>query len=163
MPQLDPTTFPPQLFWLVILFVLLYLLMSRVALPRISDVLEERQERIDDDLQKAEQLRSDAQAVLEAYERTMAEGRAQAHEIVRTAAEKMAAEAAERHAALGERLGRQTAEAEARIAAERDAAIANIRSVATEVAQQATSKLIGTEVPDGDAAAAVADALAERG
>lgn len=159
MPQLDPSTFSPQLFWLVVSFILLYLLMWRVALPRISGVLQERQERIDDDLQKAEQLRTDAQAVLETYERTMAEGRSKAQEILREASAKMADEAAGRQAALAAQIAKQTAEAESRIATELEAAVANVRGVAAEVAQQAVSRLIGTDVPAKDAEAAVGEAI----
>lgn len=162
MPQLDPSTFPTQLFWLVVSFVVLYLLMWRVALPRISDVLQERQERIDDDLQKAEQLRADAQQVLETYERSIADGRNRAQAIVREAAEKLAAETAERNAALGERIVKQTAEAETRIAAGRDAAIANVRGIAAEVAGEAVARLIDTRVTAADAEAAVGAVIGER-
>ncbi|MPY70447.1 MAG: F0F1 ATP synthase subunit B' [Alphaproteobacteria bacterium] len=163
MPQLDPSTFSPQLFWLAITFVALYLIMWRVALPRISDVLQERQERIDDDLQKAEQLKVDADEVLRSYERAMAEGRAKAQQVLHQGAEKIAAESAERHAALGEKVAGQMAEAEARIAAERDAALANVRSVAAEVAAAAATRLTGAEIPAAEAEAAVGASMEERG
>jgi F-type H+-transporting ATPase subunit b len=163
MPQLDPSTFPTQLFWLAVTFVVLYLLMWRVAIPRISDVLQERQERIDDDLQKAEQLKADADAVLESYEKAMAEGRSKAQEVIREAAAKIAAESADRHAALTAKIAEQTAEAEARIAQERDAALANVRGVAAEVAASAAARLIGTEIPAADAEAAVGAVAEERG
>ncbi|MBK19856.1 MAG: F0F1 ATP synthase subunit B' [Rhodospirillaceae bacterium] len=155
MPQLDPTTFAPQLFWLLVTFVLLYLVMWKIILPKIGGVLQDRQERIDDDLEKAEQLRKEAEAVKEAYEQTVAEGRSKAQETIRAAGEKIAADAAEQHAALTEKLAAQTSDAEARIVAAKEEALKNIRTVATEVTQAAAGRLIGREVSDSEAEAAV--------
>ncbi|NKB22268.1 MAG: F0F1 ATP synthase subunit B' [Alphaproteobacteria bacterium] len=161
MPQLDPSTFAPQLFWLVVTFVLLYLAMWKIALPKIGSILQDRQERIDDDLEKAEKLKQDAEAVREAYEKTVAEGRNKAQDTIRAASEKMAAEAASQHAALTEKLNAQTAEAEARIDAAKEQALANIRTVATDVTQAAAGKLIGREISEADAEKAVASVLDE--
>ena len=95
MPQLDAATFLPQLFWLVVTFAILYLLMWRVVLPRIADLLQERQERMDDDLQKAEALKNEGAKVLAAYEKAMAEGREQAQATIREAMDRASASAAE--------------------------------------------------------------------
>ncbi len=78
MPQFDISTFPTQLIWLAIAFVLLYVLMARVALPRIGQVLEERQEKIDDNLDSAEQLRAETEVDSEAYETALVQAREQA-------------------------------------------------------------------------------------
>lgn len=161
MPQLDASTFISQLFWLTISFVILYFVMWKVVLPRIADVLQDRQERIDDDLEKAESLRNDAAAVLETYEKTVADGRSQAQVILREAADRVAAETAERQAALGKALAEQTSEAEARINAAREEALADIRAVAVETAQAATARLSGSNVSETEAEGAVADVLAE--
>jgi F-type H+-transporting ATPase subunit b len=161
MPQLDPSTFAPQLFWLVVTFVLLYLAMWKIALPKIGSILQDRQERIDDDLEKAEKLKKDAEAVRAAYEKTVAEGRNKAQETIRSASEKMAAEAAAQHATLTEKLNAQTSEAETRINAAKEQALANIRTVATEVTQAAAAKLIGRDISEADAEKAVASILDE--
>jgi F-type H+-transporting ATPase subunit b len=155
MPQLDPTTFATQLFWLLVTFSLLYLVVSKVILPRISGVLQNRQDRMDDDLEKAEKLKSDAEAVLSAYEKTIAEGRSKAQAIIREEADKMAAEAAARQDAMSEKLKAQTAEAESRIDTARQEALANIRVVAAEVAKAASEQLIGGDVSESEAQAAV--------
>ena len=81
MPQLDITTFIPQLFWLVITFVTLYLIMSMVILPKIADVLEQRQDRIASDIQEAEWLKLDAEKALKDYERVLFKARESAQEI----------------------------------------------------------------------------------
>ncbi len=163
MPQLDPSTFLTQLFWLVVTFVILYLLMWRVALPRIADLLQTRQERIDDDLERAEKLRNDAAQALEAYDRAIAEGRANAQAVLRRAAETSAAEAAARGDELAQRLARETEAAERRINAARDEALGNVQAVAVEVAQAAAARLIGAEVSESEAEGAVGDTIRERG
>jgi F-type H+-transporting ATPase subunit b len=163
MPQLDPAGFAPQIFWLVVCFAALYFLMWRVALPRVADVLRARQERIDDDLEKAARLKEDAQAALAAYEATMAKGRAEAQAVLRDTAERIAKEAAARQAETIARLDRETQDAERRIAEARREALANVRAVAAEAARSATAKLIGTEVAAPEADEAAAHVLGERG
>ncbi|MDC0074480.1 F0F1 ATP synthase subunit B' [Alphaproteobacteria bacterium] len=81
MPQLDITTFIPQLFWLIITFVTLYLIMSMVILPKIADVLEQRQDRIASDIQEAERLKLDAEIALKDYESVLFKAKENAQEI----------------------------------------------------------------------------------
>jgi F-type H+-transporting ATPase subunit b len=163
MPQLDVTFFATQVFWLAISFLVLFVLMWKVALPRVGDILTQRQERIDDDLQKAEKLRNDAAEVLAVYERTVADGRTRAQEILRETGERLARESAQRQAALAETLKRQTDDAERHIDAALREALANVRAVAADAAQAAAAKLIGAEVGRADADRAVQQAMAERG
>jgi F-type H+-transporting ATPase subunit b len=155
MPQFDATTFPSQLIWLAITFVLLYLVLSRVALPRIASVLEERQKRIGGDLEKAEELKAEAEQVLAEHEAAMAETRAGAQDLIRAAKEEMAAESARRSDELAARIAATAAEAEGRIDAARKAALANIRDIAVEVAQDAAKRLIDSDIDRGEAEAAV--------
>jgi F-type H+-transporting ATPase subunit b len=143
MPQFDPAVWSPQLIWLAISFVALYFLMARVALPRISDVLEEREFKISDALRKAEGLRDDAEDAAAEYEKMMADARAKAQEEVRTVRERAAAEAAKRHAELNGRLAADIAAAEGRIAAARDEAVAGVREIAEELSAAAIERLLG--------------------
>lgn len=162
MPQLEQvSTFVSQIFWLVVTFGALYFIMWKIAIPQVANVLRDRQERIDDDLEKAEALRNEAESVLEAYEKTVAEGRAQAQSIIREAADQNDKLAAERQAALSEQLAQKASEAEARINAARDDALANIREVAAETAQAAALRLAGTSVTQEEAEDAVASVLSE--
>ena len=163
MPQLDPTTFVPQLFWLMVTFVLLYLVMWKIAIPRIGDVLQDRQKRIDIDLEKAEQLRKEAESVREAYEKLVTDGSNKAQETIRAAREKVAAEAAAQHASLTEKLAIQTSEAETKIGAAKDQALANIRTVSIEITQLAASKLIDQEISEIEVKAAVSEVLDKAG
>ena len=162
MPQLDPQFFAPQLIWLVITFALLYLLMAKVALPKVGKVLDERRARIEGDLETAKRLKSEADTVIAAYERALAEARADAQASLRTATDRLAVAAAEQQRLVSARLVEEVAAAERRIAASKTAALADLRDVAVGVARDAVAKLIGVEPDEARAAAAVDGVLKER-
>lgn len=162
MPQLDPSVFAPQLIWLLISFVALYLIMIKVALPKVSETLENRRNQIDHDLEKAKTLNEEARAVLEDYEQSLAQARAESQKAFKEANDALAKEAAQRHAALGETLARQTKEAEQRIGQAKEQALDQLRSVAADVAQTATRKLVAVEANEAEVQAAVDAAMKER-
>lgn len=155
MPQFDPTTFPTQLFWLALTFIVLYAVMVRVALPRVTGVLDARRSKIDHDLEAAEKLKAEAEQALASYEKAMADARGQAQGLLRQAADEVAAEAQARLGALAKTLAERTKAAESRIEAARQAALADIRQIAAGAAQAATQRLIGVSVDAARAAEAV--------
>jgi F-type H+-transporting ATPase subunit b len=163
MPQLEQIhTFISQVFWLAITFCILYLVLWRAALPRLAQILQTRQEKIDGDLARAEALKKEAEATIARYEESMVKARGEAQSILRAASDRLAAEATRRQEALTRKLAADTAAAETRIAAARQEAVANLQTVAAEVAQAAVGKLLGETVPANAAAAAVAQAMQER-
>jgi len=143
MPQLDYHTFVPQLVWLAILFVALYLLMTFVALPKVKGAIDGRRHHLDGDLSRATELKVEAEAALAAYQKALAEARAAAQETLRQTGARLAAEAAERQREVSATLAAQIAAAEARIAAGKEEALAEIRGVATEVGSAVVEKLTG--------------------
>jgi F-type H+-transporting ATPase subunit b len=143
MPQLDFTTFAPQLFWLAVSFVVLYGLMRWLALPRVEQVLAGRREHLAGDLTRAADLKAEAETALAAYQKTLADARAAAQATLRETTEKLAAEAAARQQELSATLAAQVAAAEARIAAMKEQALADVRGIATEVGGAVVEKLIG--------------------
>ncbi|HKX09719.1 MAG TPA: F0F1 ATP synthase subunit B' [Stellaceae bacterium] len=155
MPQLDFSTFPSQVFWLAVIFLLLYLLMARVGLPRVASMIDARKARIEGDLERAGQMKAEAEAVMAAYERSLADARAQAQATLKEAMDRFAAEAAERQRKAAESLAVETLAAEKRIAEARTQALSGLRAVAIDVARTATRKLVGVDVDEGSAAAAV--------
>ncbi len=161
MPQLDPSTFGTQLFWLFVAFTVLFLIVWKVALPRITDVREVRQNRIDDDLDKASSMKEEAESVLEAYERTLASATSEAQDLQRQSAAELAEERAKLQDELARTLSERASEAEARINAERQRAVENIREATLGVVQAATERLIGNPVSESDADAAIRAALQE--
>ncbi|MCB2100524.1 MAG: hypothetical protein KDE22_06625 [Rhodobacterales bacterium] len=158
LPQLEPKNFSPQLVWLAITFAVMYWLMSKVALPRVAQVLEERQIKIDESLSKAETLKQEAEHVAAAYEASLTDARNQALDSVKTVRDEAAHEAASRQAALAEKLAADVKAAEANIAQARDTALAGVRDMAVEIAQAATERLVG-DAPDGEAAGRAVDAV----
>lgn len=162
MPQFDSTFFPTQLLWLALTFVVLYVVMVRVALPRVADVLDARRRHIDDDLGAAEKLKSEAEAALAAYEKAMAAARNEAQAILRGASEEMAAKSAARQSEIAQSLAAKTKVAEARIDAARKEALAGIRDVAATAAAAATERLIGVKIDGAKATGAVDSVLAEK-
>lgn len=163
MPQFDPAFFAPQLFWLAVTFITLYVLMAKVALPKIGAVLDERQRKIDDNLDKAAQLKAEAEAAVAAYEKALSESRAHAHSVIKEASERLAKQAEDRTRELNAKLADQIKAGEARIAAAKDTALANVREVAIEVAGATVSRLVGAAADQGQLEAAVAAALKENG
>ena len=83
MPQLDVSTFLPQLVWLAITFIVLYLLMWKLGLPRVDAIIAARRKRLDDDLARATEIKAEAEAVIAAYQKTLAEARAQAQAAIK--------------------------------------------------------------------------------
>ena len=162
MPQLDVSTFVPQLFWLAVTFGLLLLLMARVGLPRVGGLIEARRRRVDEDLARAAQLKTEAEAALAAYQEALAKARAEAQAAVKETTDRMATEAAERQRQLSESLARQTAEAEQQIATAKQRALSEMPEIATEVARSVAEKLIGSSADTASIAAAVDRAIAAR-
>lgn len=163
MPQLNIPDYAPQLAWLVITFIALVLLMWKVALPRVRTVLEERERRIKGDLAKAEQLKEEAERLLEAYDTAIAEARGQAQSLIVKVQQEIAEDAAQRKAEIERELAAKAAEAEARIGRAKAEAMGEVQTLATEVARAATARLIGTEPDESAAGAAVAAELGRGG
>jgi F-type H+-transporting ATPase subunit b len=160
MPQLDISTFTPQLVWLAITFIVLYLLMAWLGLPRISKAIVARRDRIDGDLARAAQVKAEAEGVLAAYQKGLVDARAEAQATLKAAGERLAADAAERQRELADRLSQQIAAAEQRIAAMKTEALAEVRGVAVDVGRAVVEKLTGIAPDDAGMAAAVERTLA---
>ncbi len=144
-PPLDHRTFAPQLVWLALTFGLLYLLMRRF-LPRIGQVIQDRKERMQRDLDRAEKLKVETQEALAAYEASLAEARGKAHGIVKDMRDKLNAETDKERAKVEAQIARQLADAEARIAQTKAKALSNVNDIAGDVAAAVVARLIGTEV-----------------
>jgi F-type H+-transporting ATPase subunit b len=155
VPQIEVSTFTSQIFWLIVCFATLYYLLSRRALPRVSEVLEARQDRIAADLDQAQRLRREAEAALASYEQAMAKAQGEAHALLADVQTRLQAEAAERQAELDRQLAKQLADAEARIATARDRALAEVADAAAGAAQAAAERLAGIKVSAAAAKAAL--------
>lgn len=156
-PPFDPATFPSQLLWLALSFGALYLLMSRLALPRIGSVLDNREAVMAADLAAADASRQQTDAAIAAYEAALAQARAKAQGIANASREAMQADLAGKRAAVEADLTAKVSAAETRIAATKAEALTHVDEIATTTAQTVVSQLVG-EVPTDSVRAAVAKA-----
>src|SRR5271154_5490194 len=131
-PPFQKDTFASQLVSLAVAFVALYLIVSRIALPRVGSVLDARQNAIDGDLAEAQRLKDQSDAALKAYESELAAARSRAQAIGAETREKLNAASEAERKTLEERLAVKLADAEKTIAATREAAMSNVRGIATD-------------------------------
>lgn len=158
-PPFDSGTYASQLLWLAVAFVLLYVLLSRVALPRIAAIFAARQSRIAADLAEASRLKAEADAAGAAYEKALAEARARAQAMTGEVRDRLAVEAEHNRYALEERLAARLAEADKAITAAKTAAMAQVRDIAVETAAAIVRRLIGVSASAPAVAKAVDDVL----
>lgn len=162
MPQFDITTFPSQIFWLVVTFVALYWVVAKIAVPRIGEVLEQRARVIQDDLDRAAALKAETDQTIAAYEKAMAAAREQAGDHMRAVTAEAKAIADKRTTEIANQVAQQVSEAEARIAKAKDEALAGLRTVAADTARDVVAKLANLAPAAADVDAAVSAALKER-
>lgn len=158
MPQLDTTTWPPQLFWLAITFFALYLIISRIAIPRTGGVIARRKASIEGDLAQAQRLKAETDQAIQAYEAALADARSKAQAIATENRNALSAEIDAERGKLDQALGGKVADAEKQIATARNKALADVRGVAAEIATSIVAALIGARVTKTAAADAVAKA-----
>ena len=158
-PPFQSQTFPSQLVWLVIAFVLLYVLMAKLALPRVASIIESRQKHIDEDIAEANKLKQQADEAVADYEKALADARARAQSIANETRERHEAAADATRKQLEDELNTKLADAEKSIAATKQAAMTNVRSIAEEIARAIIERLSGSAPNDKAVADAVAGAL----
>jgi F-type H+-transporting ATPase subunit b len=154
MPQLEFSTFPNQIFWLVVAIVVLYLILSRVALPRIGSVMAERAGTIANDIAAAEQLKLQAAEAEAAYHKALDDARAAAAKVVDQARAEIQADLDAAIAKADAEIAARSAEAEVKLAAIRDQAAEAVAEVARDAAAEIVGSF-GVTVDAGAVAAAV--------
>ncbi|HYG89973.1 MAG TPA: ATPase [Azospirillum sp.] len=162
LPQLNPATFPTQIFWLALTFAALYYLLSKKALPVVAQVLEERQERISRDLSKAASLKEEAEGVMATVDKALAEARTQAQAVIAETVAAIEADTQARQSKLNAEIADRLRDAEARIQSAKEQALANVRGEAAGVVRDIASKLGGIDADPAQAEAAVAAVIEER-
>ena len=156
-PPFQKETFASQLVSLLIAFVALYMIVSRIALPRVGSVIDARQKAIEDDLAEAQKLKDASDAALKNYEGELAAARTRAQAIGSETRETLNTAAEAERKKLEQRLAVKIAEAENTIAATRTRAMSNVRGIAAETASAIVQRLTGM-VPDGKSVDSAVDA-----
>ena len=156
-PPFESSTFASQLVSLLIAFVALYLIVSRIALPRVGAVIDARHNKIEGDLAEAQKLKDESEAALKAYESDLASARSKAQAIGAETREKLNAVSEAERKTLEDKLAGKLADAEKTIAATRATAMSNVRGIAADAASAIVQRLTGT-APDGNVVASAVDA-----
>jgi len=156
-PPFDSSTFASQLVSLVVFFVALYIIVSRIALPRVGAVIDARQNKIEGDLSEAQRLKDESEAALKAYESELASARSKAQAISSANREKLNAASEAERKTLEDKLAVKLAESEKTIAATRATAMSNVRGIAADAASAIVQRLTGA-APDTKTVASAVDA-----
>lgn len=159
-PPFDPATFAPQMIWLAVVFGALYLLMSRMALPRVESILEARRSRIAADIDDASDMQRKAQAAGVAYDKTLADAKAKSQAMAQQMRDQLAAESAAKRKATEDELNGKLAAAELGIAATKSLAMTHVTEIATSAAADIVAHLTGKPADAQQIAQAIAAAKA---
>ena len=157
-PPFDSTTFSSQIFWLALTFGIFYFFMSRTVLPRISGIIETRNDRIALDLDQAASMKAEADEAVAAYEQELADARSKAGDIAGKARAKAKADAGAERAKAEEKMAKQLAKAEAEISASKATALAEVDGIAGDTAAELYKALIGGTVTKTTVTAALKNA-----
>jgi F-type H+-transporting ATPase subunit b len=156
-PPFQRDTFASQLVSLLIAFVALYLIVSRIALPRVGGVIDARANTIEGDLADAQKLKDQSDGALKAYESELAAARSRAQAIGTETREKLNAASEAERKSLEEKLSVKLADAEKTIASTREAAMSNVRGIAADAAAAIVQRLTGVQ-PDAQSVNSAVDA-----
>lgn len=161
MPQFNVSRFPSQIFWLVVCFAVLYFLMARLVLPRIGKTIEDRELKIQTDLDVAQKANDAARAAGVEQEAALTAARGEAHHLIRDAAQTAASQTSAKMHEIGDRLAAEIGEAEQRIGVQRTQALAGLTGMSAEIATAVLSKLVGST--DAAQVSRAVDAAAKAG
>ncbi len=158
-PPFQGETYASQLLWFALAFVALYLIISRVAIPRIGGIIDARSARIASDLAEAERLKTQSEAAQAAYEKALADARGRAQTLAGQTRDRLNAEAETARKKLEDQLAERMAGAERTIASTKQSAMSNVKGIATDTAAAIVERLTGSAPAAAQVDAAVADVL----
>jgi F-type H+-transporting ATPase subunit b len=150
MPQLDPSSFSSQLFWLAVFFAVLYVLLARFLLPRVQTVIDLRAKTIGDDINRAESSKAQAEQARDAYEKSLAEVRAKSKSMIAQSREKSAESTAKRQTEMDAMLEKQTQESEQSIEKAKKDIMGKLLPVASELAGNIVNLLVSRKPDAGE-------------
>ncbi len=143
LPQMDPTWFPSQIFWLAVTFLCLYIMFARKILPEISSTLETRREQIEGDLETAQEMKDQAEKVHEAYDEILDTARKKASDLFVKADENIKKKTNQKLDEFRERSAEENADTEKLIEDAKKAVMGDMHSIAAEIASVAAEKIVG--------------------
>ena len=161
LPQLNVSTYSSQIFWLIISFVLLYILMSKMALPRVSEVLELRESEINGNLERAEKFQTEIDEVKANYEDALAKAHADAADVVKKIEAATTAKVTAKQGEFGETARDRLAKSEANIQKAKDEALKSLEDIAADITKDALKKVANITIKKDEAVKAVQKEMKE--
>ena len=161
MPQLNPEFWISQIFWLTITFGILYVVLSKLILPKISSNLESRKSRISDNIEAADRQREESEIKLKEYGEIISKSKTEAKNIYNQTRDKTLKDINAKREILDKQIDDEIKKAEDEINQLRKNAPAKINKIAIETASELTQKLIGTEV-NNSSISAIVDELSRK-
>ena len=161
MPQLNPEFWVSQIFWLILTFGILYIVLSKLILPKISNNLESRKSKILENIEAAEKQREDSETKLKEYEKIISKSKLEAKTIFNQARERALRDINAKREVLDKQIDEEISKAEQEIKSLRDGAPDKINKIAIETSSELIQKLIGAEV-NNSSISAIVDDLSKR-
>lgn len=159
MPQLDFHTFAPQIVWLAISFLLLFLIMSYFALPRVGAIIEERAARIAGDIVEATRLRDQTAKAIAEYEQALADAKLRAQGIAAQVRQDVSADISRQRAAIDQQLSAKAADADKQLTMLKEEALTHVGEIAGDTAQAVVGHLLGKTTSSDELKSAINEAL----
>jgi F-type H+-transporting ATPase subunit b len=163
MPQLNPEFWVSQIFWLIITFGILYVVLSKLILPKISSNLESRKSQISDNIEAADKQREESEIKLKEYEEIVTKCKIEAKNIFNQSREKALKDINAKRDVLDKQIDEEIEKAEDEINQLRKRAPSQINKIAIETASELSQKLIGAEVNNSSISAIVDDLSKKNG
>jgi len=163
MPQLNPEFWVSQIFWLTLTFGILYVVLSKLILPKISNNLESRKSQILENIEAAEKQREDSETKLEEYEKIISKSKLEAKNIFSQSREKVLKDISAKREVLDKQIDEEISKAELEISNLRESAPDKINMIAIETSSELIQKLIGAEVNNSSISAIVYDLSRKNG
>lgn len=161
LPQFDTATYASQMFWLAVSFALLYVLMSKMSLPRITEVMEMRQTQKDNNLSRAAQLHEEAEKIEETYQKLLEQARDEAQQQMNVAENRNAARLAEENVRFMEHTRTRLATVEQNIAKAKQEAMQSLADISAEISVEIMQKVASATVSKQDAKKIVSTIMKE--
>ena len=155
MPQLDPTYWASQAFWLILIFTLLYLALSKLFIPKIKDSIDERENKIKDDLDEAQKLKSLAEQKLVEYELILEDAKKEAQKIILESKNKLNSEIQNKKKKFEKELEREIENAEKEIESLKKESLRSISVISEEMASRVIEQISGEPMNESSIKAAI--------
>ena len=153
MPQLDFSTFLPQIFWLFISLSFLYIVLSRYALPRVSDVIEERKDIIAQDIDSAKEYSEESEKAIEELNLNLSEAKTSSQNLINKSIQDIKEDSEIKKSSLIKDINNEISEAEGEIKEKKETALAEISSISESLAIEMLESLSVGEIDKGKIAA----------